>query len=98
MSRRSAIAAAFICAGGFVVSVCVLFNGLSVAGRTVIDPSLNSLSLCIPLLFLLAGKAFIWLAFIDPAHARRRRGLCTRCGYDLRASSDRCPECGQPIR
>jgi hypothetical protein len=59
--------------------------------------------------FLIAAPCwFLTLAFaILPCgwvvlRIRRRRtendGRCATCGYDLRASTDRCPECGKPIR
>lgn len=39
-----------------------------------------------------------WLPWRIRRYIRLKRlGLCPNCGYDLRMSSDKCPECGQPV-
>ena len=40
---------------------------------------------------------FMQLARRRRRRLRRRRGQCPHCGYDVRASAERCPECGQPL-
>ena len=47
----------------------------------------------------LAGFHAVMLAARLRAHraaARQASGLCPACGYDLRATPGRCPECGTP--
>jgi hypothetical protein len=47
------------------------------------------------ILFPLVGCALIVYDFRRATREKRIAGnLCLRCGYDLRASTDRCPECG----
>ena len=52
----------------------------------------------ISVLILPAGLVYFWMCDLrNPRwlqRARRNRGLCPACGYDLRATPDKCPECG----
>ncbi len=67
------------------------------------DPT-RHIGVALPHWFLIIASllpAAAWyLARWRREHVRRTRvaaGLCLKCGYDLRASPDRCPECGTPV-
>ncbi len=66
---------------------------------TILTPdfSRNPFGLGIPL-WIPTLLFAVWPAsLLLPFHRRRKRkklGLCVKCGYDLRGSKNRCPECG----
>jgi hypothetical protein len=71
------------------------------ARATYLHPAVRwdgaSLQLWIPhwlLLLLLIAIPIHWIQRTLLAR-RRRPGFCPHCGYDLRATPDRCPECGR---
>jgi hypothetical protein len=41
--------------------------------------------------------SFRRIRLVLTARRRRRQGRCLHCGYDVRASADRCPECGEQL-
>jgi len=52
---------------------------------------------CWLLLLLSVPILFLWLCQRRRTRRRRMQGKCVGCGYDLRATRERCPECGLAI-
>jgi hypothetical protein len=46
------------------------------------------------LIFAFGILSFFLIMHEGRQKGRRQRGCCLNCGYDLRFSPDRCPECG----
>ena len=66
----------------------------------VVPPSAAGFGVVVPHWFLIVvgvWPAVRWFVVSRRRRIRRAAGSCLSCGYDLRASTGRCPECGAPI-
>ncbi len=70
------------------------FRDFATAFKPVFEVPRNvCVPMWVPTLLFLPGASACILPLVR-RRKRRKLGLCLKCGYDLRASKDRCPECG----
>ncbi len=74
-------------------------NGMGGGSDHRVEWGRSSTYMSFPLwVLIIPGLAvlLIWFARLILLGTDQRDGLCPSCGYDLRASPVRCPECGRP--
>jgi hypothetical protein len=73
------------------------YHGIPMASSVMMPPFLLFRAVGIPCWFVVASAATLPGLYVTRAwrlRSRLHRGLCLRCGYDLRATPAGCPECG----
>ena len=58
------------------------------------DWQIDLSGICAVSMILPGFRIATWIREHRQRRARKKLGLCVRCGYDLRATPTRCPECG----
>ena len=87
--RVALASAAAFGAGGSIAFAAIMLH-LSLG---IFDTMLLALFL-VPVIPHVLGGALLAVALEYPSRKRKKLGLCLKCGYDLRGSKERCPECG----
>lgn len=79
------------CGGISAFTILCKIGGIKANGA-----DLPPLSVSLPLFAFLSFMT-AWMLRYRRRLRRARAGQCVSCGYDLRASGERCPECGAPV-